>query len=159
MKRFFLGLAVLVAPIASIAGASYGTSVRNWGPNGNGTLDHKDDQQWVGFHDAQVTADAKAGTYTARFGPLLQKMDGQPIAISGYMMPLGTMLESNHFILPRRSPGCPFCPPNEPMEAIEVFSSRFVKGTQLPITVEGRLRLVGNSERGLFLRIDAARIW
>ncbi|MGY2734628.1 DUF3299 domain-containing protein [Sphingomonas sp. UYP23] len=130
-----------------------------WGPNGNGTLKHEDDLQWLIFHDARITADRAAGIYSASFSPILLKMEGQRIAITGYILPVQASSASMHFVLTRRSAGCPFCPPNEPTEAIEVFSQKFIKTTQAPITVEGKLHFVSRSEQGLFFRIDGAKIW
>jgi len=132
---------------------------QQWGPNGNGTLNHEDDLQWLVFHGAKIAGDQAAGTYNATFGPFLQKMEGQHIAITGYILPLGATQTTTHFVLTRRSAGCPFCPPNEPTEAIEIFADRFVKTTPAPITVEGKLHLVAHSDQGLFFRIDGAKVW
>ena len=74
------------------------------------------------------------------------------------MMPVVANVMSNHFVITRRSATCPFCPPNEPTEAIEVFSRNFVQYTDRPVTVEGRFHLVANSEKGLFYRLDAATV-
>ena len=149
-------LALLNPPVAAQGPMSALT--QKWGPNGNGTLGHKDDLQWVSFHDARITADDKSGVYTASFSALLSKMDGQPIVITGFMLPVTAALESPHFVLTRRSATCPFCPPNEPTEAIEIFAQRLVKPTQAPLTVQGRLHLVASSAQGLFFRIDDARV-
>lgn len=160
--RFRLSMALAAAALVSALAATplrAAGSVQQWGPNGNGTLDHKDDLQWVQFHDAKVTEDRAAGIYNITFGPFLRKMDGQSLIITGYMMPLTPFGPSNHFVLTRRSPGCPFCPPNEPTEAIEIFSDRSVPPTPAPITIEGKLHLVSRSSQGLFFRIDGAKIW
>jgi hypothetical protein len=153
------GLLLLALAQSASAQSIFGTAGGQWGPNGNGTLQHEDDLQWVAFHDAKISADRAAGIYNASFGPLLARMDGQHIAITGYILPLASTQTSTHFVLTRRSAGCPFCPPNEPTEAIEVFSNAFVKTTPAPITVEGKLHLVAHSEQGLFFRIDEAKIW
>lgn len=61
-------------------------------------------------------------------------------------------------ILTRRSAGCPFCPPNEPTEAIQITTTMAVHYTQAPIMVEGKLHLVSHSKDGLFYRFDKARL-
>ncbi|WP_375392546.1 DUF3299 domain-containing protein [uncultured Sphingomonas sp.] len=109
------------------------------------------------FHDARVTADEAKGVYRATFSPLLKKEDGSSFSISGYMLPVDASTTSPHFVLTRRSAGCPFCPPNEPTEAIEVFTTKPVAYTQSPITVEGTLHLVTESGKGLFFKLDEAR--
>lgn len=129
-----------------------------WGPNGNGMLDHEDDLRWVAFNDAKITADQAKGEYHATFGPALVSMDRQPLGISGYMLPIEPTTHAAHFVLTRRSTGCPFCPPNEPTEAIEVFADKPVDYTQAPITVSGQLHLVVGSQSGLFYRLDHAKV-
>lgn len=151
-------LALSLPPVTVGGAATASASVTNWGPNGNGTLTHEDDLQWLLFHNTRITADQAAGVYMASFNPLLLKMEGQPISITGYMLPLQASFASGHFILTRRSPGCPYCPPNEPTEAIEIFTPQLIKPTPSPLTVEGKLHMVSRSEQGLFFRIDNARI-
>lgn len=129
-----------------------------YGPNGNGTLEHEDDLKWVIFHDAKITADNKRGVYTAKFGPDLAKMEGVQFSITGYMMLIEAKTTSTHFLITRRVSGCPFCPPNEPTEAIEVTTIKPFAYTQSPITVYGRLHLVGESAGGLFYQLKDARV-
>ena len=129
-----------------------------YGPNGNGTLDHEDDLRWTFFHDAKISADDAKGEYRATFSPSLAKMEGRPFSITGYMLPVEASTHAAHFVLTRRSAGCPFCPPNEPTEAIEIFSLKPVDYTQAPVTVAGRLHLVARSETGLFYRLDQAKV-
>ena len=129
-----------------------------WGPNGNGTLDHEDDLRWVMFHGAAITADQAKGEYRATFEPALVRMEGHRFSISGYMLPIEASTTSAHFVLTRRSAGCPFCPPNEATEAMEIFSDKPIRYTQSPVTAEGILHLVARSEQGLFYRLDHAKV-
>ncbi len=128
------------------------------GPNGNGTLVHEDDLRWLSFRDAKIAADDTKGEYRASFSPTLVRMDGHGFSITGYMLPIETSARAAHFILTRRSAGCPFCPPNEPTEAIEIFTSAPVDYTPAPLTVAGRLHLVPRSDTGLFYRLDHAKV-
>ncbi|WP_174280286.1 hypothetical protein [Sphingomonas bacterium] len=159
MKKLLLSLALAATALVP-AGAPaqfYPGGDRSWGPNGNGTLDHEDDLRWIFFHDAKVTADEAKGVYRATFSPLLKKENGASFSITGYMLPVESSTTSPHFVLTRRSAGCPFCPPNEPTEAIEVFSSKPVAYTQSPITIEGTLQLVQESDKGLFFKLNGAK--
>ena len=158
MKRLILAtVAALAAPVAAPAQFYSGGSAQ-WGPNGNGTLDHEDDLRWVTFHGAKIAADEAKGEYTAAFPPELKREEGAAYTITGYMLPVEPNMSAPHFVLTRRSTGCPFCPPNEPSEAIEIFASRPVEYTQAPVTVSGKLHLVARSARGLFFRIDGAKV-
>ncbi len=127
-----------------------------WGPNGNGTLDHADDRRWLVFAQASIAADDARGVYVATFPPAVQRLNGSRITITGYMLPIEASTLAAHFVLTRRSTGCPFCPPNEPSEAIEVQAQQPLRYTQQPVTLSGRLRLVRQSATGLFYRLDAA---
>lgn len=158
MKRTLIALALLCSPTSAGHAQFYPGGTPGWGPNGNGTLDHEDDLQWVIFHDAKITADEAKGEYAATFPPSLKGEDGLHFSITGYMLPIERSTKSAHFVLTRRSAGCPFCPPNEPTEAMEIFATAPVEYTQAPVTVEGTLHLVSRSEQGLFFRMDNARL-
>ena len=148
-----------IAVAAALFGALGGMqSQPYYGPNGNGTLVHSDDQRWVQFHDVNIVADEAKGEYRATFGAALVKLDGRPLVITGYMLPIEPTTHSSHFVITRRSTGCPFCPPNEPDEAIEVFAVQPIDYTQAPVTITGQLHLVRASGAGLFYRLDHARI-
>jgi len=56
----------------------------------------------------------------------------------------------------RRSPGCPFCPPSEATEVVEVMSTKAIAPTADLIIVEGRLKLVAESSQGFFYRLEGA---
>ena len=152
MKKFIRSTLCL-AFIATLSGMS-----QYYGPLGNGTLEHEDDLKWVFFHDAKVIADNAKGVYRATFSPSLAAMDGKPFTITGYMLTVEPTTHSAHFVITRRSTGCPFCPPNEPNEAIEVFGLKATDYTQSPITVEGQLRFVTASADGLFFQLKNARV-
>ncbi|WDF70915.1 DUF3299 domain-containing protein [Novosphingobium sp. KACC 22771] len=129
-----------------------------YGPLRNGTLAHEDDKRRLVLHDTPIFANEERGVYDANFGLLLRKLEGQTFRITGYMLPLNTAVSSPYFILTRRSSGCPFCPPNEPTEAIQIMAADPIRFTRAPITVEGKLHLVSHSEDGLFYRLGKARL-
>ena len=157
MRKPFLILAMLALHMSAADAQFYPGGQTEWGPNGNGTLDHEDDLRWVMFHDAKIEADEARGVYRATFSPSLAKEDGATLSITGYMLPIESTTKSAHFVITRRSAGCPFCPPNEPTEAIEVFTSQPVAYTRSPVTVEGTLHLVTRSENGLFFQMKRAK--
>jgi hypothetical protein len=158
MRGLYLALGLLALSSSAVDAQFYSGGQPKWGPNGNGLLDHEDDLRWVFFHDAKIIADEAKGEYRATFTPSLAKEEGATLSITGYMLPVEASTRSAHFVLTRRSAGCPFCPPNEPTEAIEVFAARPVDYTQAPVTVEGTLHLIARSENGLFFRMDKAKV-
>lgn len=116
------------------------------------------DPMWGLFNQAEITVDDKKGEYHAAFEPDLLHLEGTKLKITGFMMPLDPARRMLHFALVRRNSACPFCPPNSPTEAVEVFSNSLVAYTGEEIAVTGRLTLVSNSAQGMFYRLDDARV-
>jgi hypothetical protein len=116
------------------------------------------DPAWTLLNEAKVTADTTKGEFTAAFPPDLLKLQGRRFQITGFILPLDPASQTMHFALVRRNTACPFCPPNEPTEAVEVFSQELVKYTGEEISVSGRLVLVSSSADGLFYRLERAQV-
>ncbi|MBE7218565.1 MAG: DUF3299 domain-containing protein [Caulobacteraceae bacterium] len=119
----------------------------------DGAPDHPDDPRWIEFRGVKVTADKAHGVLVAQFPRDLTSIAGKPLEIGGYIMPLEATTTTRHFILTRRSTGCPFCPPNEANEALEVFLTKPVHYEQRQFFVKGRLKLVPTSNQGLFFQL------
>ena len=115
--------------------------------------DHPDDPRWIEFRGVKVVTDKARGLLVAQFPPELKAIDGRELDIGGYILPLEPNTRSAHFILTRRSTGCPFCPPNEANEALEVYLRRPVQYEQRQFFVKGRLKLVRTSNQGLFFQV------
>ena len=139
-----------------LAGLGGGQAGPHIGPNGDGTLLRADDERWTALQSASVAADTEKGEYRATFNAALQRMDGRPIRLSGYMLPVETSTAQQHFVITRRSTGCPFCAPPDLTEAVEIFLTAPIRYSSEPVTVVGRFRLVSHSEAGLFYCIDGA---
>jgi hypothetical protein len=114
------------------------------------------DPAWNLLNEASVTSDAAKGEYKATFPPDLLRLQGARFKVSGFILPLDAMPATLHFAVVRRNTACPFCPPNTPTEAVEVFSQELVKYTGEQVTVTGQLTLVSSSAEGLFYRLDRA---
>lgn len=116
------------------------------------------DPAWGLLNGATVSLDDKAGAYKAVFPLDLLTQQSRKFTITGFMLPLDPSKHTLHFALVRRNTACPFCPPNNPTEAVEVFSSQMVEYTGEEIKVTGRLTLVPSSSQGLFYRLDNAQV-
>ena len=114
------------------------------------------DPIWDRLNAARITADRDRGVYRASFPPELQRLNGAEVRIAGFVLPLEASSASRHFSLVRRNTGCPFCPPNAPTEAVEVFAQAPVRYTGDEVVVTGRFELVASSEDGLFYRLRQA---
>lgn len=116
------------------------------------------DPIWTTLRDAKVGEDKAKGQLTAAFSPAVQALAGKPVRISGFMTPLENRTSLHHFILTRRSTTCPFCPPNEPTEAVEVTLDAPIGVTQEEVSVTGALTLVSASDEGLFYQLKTAAL-
>ena len=116
------------------------------------------DPVWDDLNAATVTADRAAGEYRAVFPRALQDRRDHALRIAGFILPLEASSRSAHFMVVRRNTGCPFCPPNAPTEAVEVFSDAPVSYTGQEVTATGRLKLVASSADGLFFRLEHASV-
>ncbi len=121
--------------------------------------DHADAPVWGLLKNAtHFTVDDKRGLYIAAFDKSLTAAEHQSFTVSGYILPVESGSRFRHFIVTRRSTGCPFCPPNAVGEAVEVFAAAPLRYTPAQVTVTGRLTLVGSSAEGLFYRLDQAAV-
>ena len=114
------------------------------------------DPEWAVLRQAKVGQDRAKGLLTAQFPPAVQALSGRTFRISGFMSPLETAQDTRHFIVTRRSTTCPFCPPNEPTEAVEVRLAAPVRFTDQEVVVSGRMALAGSSDEGLFYSLSDA---
>jgi hypothetical protein len=113
---------------------------------------------WAVLRHAQIGEDDRRGVFTVTFPPEVRALDRQTVTLSGFMLPLDLEERSRHFLLSKYTPVCPFCPPGQPNEVVEVTAGRGVELTDRMLMVTGRLSLTNNGEKGLFFRIDNAAI-
>ena len=116
------------------------------------------DPIWDQFNDTKITPDLKVGEYRASFPPSLTSRRDKSMKVSGFILPLEASSRSAHFMLVRRNTGCPFCPPNAPTEAVEIYAEQPVNYTGQEMAATGRLKLVASSADGLFFRLDQASV-
>jgi hypothetical protein len=113
---------------------------------------------WTVLRQTRIGEDEKRGVFTASFPEVVKALDGKPVAVSGFMMPLDTEVKSKHFLLARYTPVCFYCPPGQPNEVVEVTTRQGVPITARMLTVSGKMALINNAARGLFFRIDGASV-
>ncbi len=101
---------------------------------------------------AQVRLGGLAGD--PQFPTRVSALDGRPVAVRGFMVPLGEGASHNRFILAANPVGCPACQSPNPSSMIYVHSQIPLGETQEPVTLAGTLRL--RPQEGLFYRLDRA---
>lgn len=115
------------------------------------------DALWDVLGKTKITSDDKKGVYKASFPDEVKKLDGTTMKVNGFMLPLEPTEKFKHFLLTRRTPTCPFCPPGQPNEIVEVFTDMPVAWAEELATFEGQFKLIDNGEKGLFFQLDQAK--
>jgi len=111
---------------------------------------------WKTLRTTEISVDERTGLFSARFPPAVRALDGKTVSVEGFMMPLESKVETHHFLLSKRTPVCPFCPPGQPNEVIEVYSPSTIVPTTDEIAVTGRFGI--RAQDGLFFRLDDAEV-
>jgi hypothetical protein len=116
------------------------------------------DNLWKTLSECKVHLDVKNYLYSIDRTSQVKAMEGKPFTVRGFMMPLEPAEKFKHFLLSKRTPTCPFCPPGEPNEIIEVFSQKPMAWQDGLITMAGTMAFTDNPELGLFFQMkDAVR--
>lgn len=115
-------------------------------------LTQSDDFLWKSFALCQLKSDPNF-SYSITYIPEVKAMDGKQITLSGFIMPLETKEKFTHFLLSRRAPTCAFCPPGEPNEIVEVFTSKPVRWQEDLLTISGTLILSNDGKKGIFFQM------
>lgn len=116
------------------------------------------DPTWALLRQTPIKADLARGVFTAAPPPQVKALAGREMDVTGFMLPLDPSPMFSHFLLTRNTPVCPFCPPGQPNEVIEVNLAQYVRATSEPVTVHGRFVLQDNGQQGLFFQLDRAEI-
>ncbi len=101
---------------------------------------------------AQVRLGGPAGD--PQFSARVAALNGQPIALRGFMVPLSDGMAHNRFILSANPVSCPACQSPSPASMLHVHAQGPLGETQEPILLTGTLRL--RPHEGLFYRLERA---
>ena len=121
-------------------------------------LPQSHDTIWTTLHHTTITEDTKQGIYTARHPPEVQALVGKQLTVQGFILPYTTDALARHFLLTRYTPVCFFCPPGAPNEVIDLTIDKPVKWEDKLYSVSGVFAIQNDGEKGLFFRLDRARI-
>lgn len=114
------------------------------------------DPMWNALFQCKVHYDDKSHKYSITYTPEVKAMEGKPMTIAGFMLPLEATKKFNHFLISKRTPTCPFCPPGEPNEIAEVFTAKPVKYDEGIVVVTGTFQFTTNPDLGLFFQLKNA---
>ena len=115
------------------------------------------DAIWATLATTKVTLDEKKGAYSAVFSDAVKGLAGKQLTVSGFILPLETTEKFRHFLLSKRTPTCPFCPPGQPYEIIDVTTTSPIPWTDDLATFVGTFSLTNNQELGVFFQLNGAK--
>jgi hypothetical protein len=113
---------------------------------------------WQTLKKTKITVDQKKGLYNAKIPPEVKAFTGKEETVSGFMLPLESKDKFSHFLLSPRTPTCPYCPPGEPNEVIDVWTVSPIPYSEEMVTVKGTFQLMNDHEMGLFFKLKNAKI-
>jgi len=116
------------------------------------------DPTWDVLAETDVAYDENTGLYSATLPDKVKSLDGKVVTITGFILPLEPSEKFTHFLLSKRTPTCPFCPPGEPDEIIDVVVDQPVEWADDAVKVTGTFGLMNDQEFGMFFKITEARI-
>lgn len=114
------------------------------------------DPVWKTLSATVIKVDEKKGLYSAVPPAAVKALSGHAMTVTGFMLPLESTEKFKHFLLSKRTPTCPFCPPGEPNEVIDVHTTKPIAYTEDAITVKGTFTLMNDREMGLFFKLSDA---
>lgn len=122
-----------------------------WSP----TPDHElpDDTPWrllmnVTYGEAAVPS----------FPDSVRALEGRPIQLTGFMVPLGGQRGQRHFLLSAYPLTCNYCVTGGPSSLVEVVADEPVRFSYDPVIVHGTFELVADPGTDVMYRIRAARV-
>jgi len=89
-----------------------------------------------------------------QFPVKVSALDGRPVTVRGFMVPLTDGGTHNRFVLSANPMACPSCESPGPATMMHVHTSIALPATREPLTLTGTLRL--RPQEGLFYRLDRA---
>jgi hypothetical protein len=113
---------------------------------------------WNTLLKSKISYSAKPPHISASLTPDIKAMNGRTITASGFMLPMDSGEKSTHFLLSKRTPTCPFCPPGEPNEVIEVYTAKGIRYDDSMLTLQGKFELTNNTENGIFFVLKNAQL-
>ncbi len=108
----------------------------------------------VSWHKlARVSVTRLKDRTALRFDEGVLALDGKQVNLRGFITPLASAGNQQHFILSSKPPSCPYCLPAGPDEMVEIFCRQPVMYSYDPITLSGKFRILGDDDSGLYYRM------
>ena len=120
-------------------------------------LQKSHDPMWATLTQTKIAVDEAKGLYTPTYPDAVKALVGKPVTISGFILPLDATEKFSHFILSKRTPTCPFCPPGEPNEIVDVWMDKPIAWSENMVKISGTFELIDDKELGMFFKLTKGR--
>jgi thiol-disulfide isomerase/thioredoxin len=125
---------------------------------GQKDVQHSKSELWPKLTASKVEKHYLEMQYSIAYTPDVKAMEGKPVTVDGFVIPLESKESFQHFLLTIRSPTCSFCPSGKPNEMIEVFSTKPLKWSDELVSMRGTLALMPEkSAEGIFFQLKDAQ--
>jgi hypothetical protein len=122
------------------------------------TLPQVNDALWTKLINCKLDYNEENGVYSIKLTPEVKALDGRTVTLRGFVLPMDGSDRTKHFLISRNTPVCMYCPPGQPNEVVEVYSSRAITWTSKVVAVTGKLNLVNDQEQAIFFKIEGAEV-
>ncbi len=93
------------------------------------------------------------------FNASVQAMDGSPVRVQGYLMPLTPGTTHTRFLLTSVPLTCPYCTPGGPESMVDVEAREPVRYVEKGVVMQGRLQVLPDDDQGRYYRlVDAVAV-
>lgn len=125
--------------------------------NAQNALPKSHDPIWAILAKTKLSLDKKNWKYTATFPDEVKALADKELTVSGFILPLEASEKFKHFLLSKRTPTCPFCPPGEPNEVIDVWLDKAISWNEDMVKVTGKFEIINDQEK-MFFKLSNAKI-
>jgi hypothetical protein len=158
LKPFILTGLVLASPAYAFSQAAQPQSSQPADERAaQNALPMSHDTTWGTLLKAKITYSSTAPHIRAAIPADIKSLNGQTLTLSGFVLPMDSQEKTTHFLLSKRTPTCPFCPPGEPNEVVEVYSKQAIPYNDQLLTMRGTFTLTNNTEQGIFFVLKNAQ--
>jgi thiol-disulfide isomerase/thioredoxin len=122
-------------------------------------VQHTQSDVWPKLTASKVEKHYLEMQYSIAYTPEIKALEGKPVIIDGFVIPLESKDSFQHFLLTIRSPTCSFCPSGKPNEMVEVFSTKPLKWSDELVSMRGTLALMPEKgAEGIFFQLKDAEL-
>lgn len=150
------------APLSSpLAGVPVGTGAGTHSPSSAfpALVARSDVVPWTVLTDVALKYRHEKRRLMPVFNASVQAMQGSPVRVQGYLMPLTPGTTHTRFLLTSVPLTCPYCTPGGPESMVDVEAREPVRYVEKGVVMQGRLQVLPDDDQGRYYRlVDAVAV-